>query len=101
MSTAIKEARQDTSKTTSHPGVSRAPHAPARTRSRAVRPALALNDTERSQLCIESIVSLTTIGRWAAGLPVERTTQLRLERAMAKLGIERREKPKDRRRRAA
>jgi hypothetical protein len=52
-----------------------------------VRPAITVNDTDVAKLHLETWLSFTTILRWAAGFAVYRTTGIRLQRAMAKLGI--------------
>ncbi len=57
-----------------------------------VRAAIKLLDEQVAKLCIASLVSIRTIERWAMGMPVHRTTRMRLENAMSKLGIERKEK---------
>jgi hypothetical protein len=57
-----------------------------------VRIAIHLNDQERSEICIETLVGLRTIQRFATGLAIARNTKVRIEQAMQKLAIERREK---------
>jgi hypothetical protein len=57
-----------------------------------VRPAIRLTDEEVARICLATPVSIRTIERWAAGLPVYRTTKIRLEAALVKCGIEKREK---------
>lgn len=106
----MTNARKRTSKvarklTGQEPGESPAPEgsdprpsATQRVAAVPVRPAIELTAEERSRLNLESLCSPRTIDRWAAGFPVERTTMLRLDRAMARLGIERRERTAKRRR---
>jgi hypothetical protein len=57
-----------------------------------VRSSIKLNDEEIARLVLETLQSIRTIERYAQGLPVLRTTKLRIDRAMAKLGIGRSER---------
>jgi hypothetical protein len=61
-----------------------------------VRAPIDLTDLEISRLNMETLHCHRTIERWAAGYAVEPATNTRIERAMQKLGIERREKATDR-----
>lgn len=72
--------------------------APPRAPRTPVREAIRLVDEEIALLCIAAICSIRTVERWAAGFPVHRTTKIRLERAMAKEGIEKRARTPGRRR---
>lgn len=66
-------------------------HTPSSTRI-AVRPVIELTESEVARLMLEAICGIRTVQRWAAGRVTSRTTNLRLLKAMEKLGIERREK---------
>lgn len=57
-----------------------------------VRPALEIHDTDVARLVLATDLCITTVQRWKGGRAVNRTTILRLERAMKKLGIVRRER---------
>jgi hypothetical protein len=53
----------------------------------SIRPAVSLSDSDISRLVIESMCAIRTVQRWAAGKAVNRTTNMRLEKACAKLGL--------------
>lgn len=91
MTTRSKRTRRPSSKGAD--GVTGQPErATPRPTAEPVRAAIQLTDEEISRICIASLQSIRTIERYASGLPVYRTTKVRLERAMAKCGIARREK---------
>lgn len=70
----------------------RAKHLGSSSRIMIPRPAIELEDQDIARLVIEAMCCIDTVKRWAAGYG-HRNTRLRLERACAKLGIER--KPKE------
>jgi len=64
-----------------------------------VRPAIALDDHDVAEVVLETELSITSVQRWARGLPVFRSTIRRIERALEKLGIEKKERETKGRRR--
>lgn len=82
----------------SEEGELRPPKPKARKAHKRVRPAIELTEFETWRLREETNHCTRTIQRFKAGYVVESTTQARIERAMLKLGIAKREREVARRR---
>lgn len=96
MQNGSTKTHQESSETGSRPQTELRPTSETRLRAatrapKAVR--FELDDTEVARLVLEATVAINTVRRWAAGRRVRRTTSLRLEKAVQKLGIARRPRP--------